>query len=271
MMALFREPLLHFLFLGAAIFALFAVLDDRPAPMPADRLEVTEADADRLARQFEATWRRPPTADELAGLVDRFVREEVLVREALALGLDRGDAVVRQRLAQKMTFLLESAVESIVPTEAELSAHLAAHPDRFRRSGLVAFEQVPVGDGPTRAVLADLRAGVLPSRIGGPSLLPAQVPPSPRSVVDGTFGTGFYAAVAALPEGEWAGPVESGYGRHLVRLREAVPARVPALDEIREAVTRDWRATRRAELLEERLDALMAGYAIVRPDAGAAE
>jgi len=269
MKGLLREPLLHFLVLGAGIFALFAVLDDSPLPMAADRLEVTEADAARLARQFEATWRRPPTAAEVSGLIDGHIEEEVLVREAQALGLDRGDAVIRQRLAQKMIFLLESDAEAVMPTDADLAGHLAAHPDRFHRAALVAFEQVPLEGAEAQTVLAALRSGAPPSGFGGPRLLPARLAVSPQPVVDGTFGAGFFDALAGLPEGEWAGPVDSGYGRHVVRLSEAVPARLPPLAEIRDAVERDWRATRRAETLEERLDALMARYEVVLPDAGA--
>ncbi|MEE4120297.1 MAG: peptidylprolyl isomerase [Paracoccaceae bacterium] len=270
MTAILREPLLHFLVLGAAVFALFAALDDTPPPVAADRLEVTEADAARLARQFEATWRRPPSEDELAGLIDGHVREEVLVREAIVLGLDRDDAVVRQRLAQKMTFLTESGAEAVEATDAALAAHLAAHPERFARAGLVAFEQVMLREGADPEPLrVALRAGEAVVAFAAPSLLPERVTPSPPAVVDGTFGQGFHAAVSALAPGGWAGPVESVYGRHLVRVLSVEPPGLPPLAEIREAVERDWRATMRARLAEERYAALAARYDIVRPDPAA--
>jgi hypothetical protein len=266
---LLREPLLHFLVLGAAIFALFTVLNDAPTPVAANRLEVTQNDALRLARQFEATWRRPPTADELSNLIDRHVEEEVYVREAVALSLDRGDAVVRQRLAQKMRFLTESGAEAAQPTGDDLRDHLATHPERFARAAVVGFDQVLLAPDETEAAatLASLNAGEDPGEIAEPTLLPPRIPPAPRSVVDGTFGPGFFEAVAALPEGRWAGPVESGYGQHLVRVTTFEEGRVPPLDEIRGAVESDWRAAMRERLSRERLAALMSRYEIVTPDA----
>jgi hypothetical protein len=264
--ALLREPLLHFLVLGALLFGLFGLLDDTPPPAPAERIVVTEAEAERLAGRFEATWRRPPDAAERARLLERYVEEEVLVREARTLGLDRGDAVVRQRLAQKMGFLIESGAEAAEPTDAVLRSHMESHPDRFRVPARVAFEQVPLGDDGAGPVLAALDAGASPGAVGGRSLLPAFVPPSPRQAVDGTFGEGFFDAVAALPPGEWAGPVASGYGGHVVRLGEHRPARLPPLEEVRGEVERDWRAETRVRLAGERLDALLDRYEIVLPD-----
>ena len=266
--AILREPLLHFLLLGAALFALYAALSDAPATVQPTRIEVTEADVARLAAQFEATWRRPPTAQERAALVDEFVREEILVREARALGLDRGDAVVRQRLAQKMQFLAESAAEAVEPTDAELQAHLEAHPERFRRQAAVALEQVFFGadGGAAQDGLAALRAGAAPGDVGVPSLLPPALSLSPKSVVDGTFGAGFFDRAAALDPGVWTGPVESAFGLHAVRVTQAAPAELPPLAAIRESVVRDWRAARRAELSEERFEALAARYEVVGPD-----
>ncbi len=265
---LLREPLLHFLLLGAAIFALFAAVNDAPPPVAADRLEVTEEDALRLAQQFEATWRRLPTTEELSALFERQVEEEVYVREARALSLDRDDAVVRQRLAQKMQFLTESGAESAQPSEADLRAHLDAHPDRFTRAAVVGFDHVQVAEAgaEAEALLVSLNAGATPRKMGMRTLLPPSIPPSPQSVVDGTFGEGFFGAVAELPPGRWAGPVESGYGWHLVRVTMAREERVPPLAEIRAEVESDWRATIRQRLSEERLEALQARYEIVTPD-----
>ena len=149
MKALLREPLLHFLILGAAVFAVFRVVDETPAAFEPNLLEVTESDVSLLSQQFEATWRRPPTEREVSVLIDSQIEEEVLVREAQALGLDQGDTIIRRRLAQKMTFLLEGSVEAVVPTETELAEHLAAYPERFRKSALIAFEQVLLTPGET--------------------------------------------------------------------------------------------------------------------------
>lgn len=270
MRQLIREPLVHFLLLGGLIFALFALFGNRPAPAPGNRLEITANDAASLSRQFAATWHRPPTEQELDALIDALIREEVLVREALALGLDQGDAVIRQRLAQKMQFLTESGAEAVIADDATLQAHLDANAAIFARPALIGLEQIPLGDAADAgAALAALAAGADPATVGVRSLLPVALPLSPPMVVDGTFGTGFFDAVAALQAEDWAGPVDSAYGPHLVRVTGQLPERVPPLDDIRDAVEADWRAALRAELAEQRLATLMGDYQIIRPDPAA--
>jgi hypothetical protein len=157
------------------------------------------------------------------------------------------------------------------PGDATLAAHLAAHPERFARAPLVAFEQVLLDESTGRAAVTEIRAslngGRDPVELSRPSLLPPAFPASPRQVVDGTFGTGFFEALAELPAGEWAGPVTTPLGRHLVRVTERRDGRLPPLAEIRERVLQDWRTTRAAELREERFEAMRARYQITRPDA----
>lgn len=267
---LLREPLFHFFLLGAAVFGLFALVDDTPPPVAANVLEVTEDDARRLVAGFEATWHRPPTVEELDHMIGQLVREEVYVREALALGLDRDDAVIRGRLQTKMEFLTESGAEAVQPDDATLAAHLAAHPERFAGGPIVAFEQVLVDEGAAPGQVSEIRAslngGSAPAEVARPSLLPPLLPLSPRPVVDGTFGTGFFDALAALPQGEWAGPVTSPFGRHLVRVTERREGTVPSLAAIRDRVQQDWRSTIAAQLREERFAAMRARYAVARPN-----
>jgi hypothetical protein len=273
MRALLREPLFHFFLLGAAIFGLFAQVDDTPPPVAANVLEVTEGDARRLAAEFEATWRRLPTAGELDHMIGERVREEVYVREALALGLDRDDAVIRRRLQIKMEFLMESGAGAVEPDEATLQAHLEAHSDRFAEQPLVAFEQIlldeRIGGEEVALVGARLNRGIDPGAAARATLLPAVFRPSPVQVVDGTFGSGFFDALGTLPVGLWAGPVETSLGRHLVRVTERRAARLPPLAEIHARVEQDWRAEFTARLREERYEALLGRYEVVRPDPAA--
>jgi hypothetical protein len=270
---LFREPLLHFFFLGAAIFGLFALVDDTPPPVAANVLEVSEDDARGLVAEFEATWRRPPTVAELDHMIGERVREEVYVREALALGLDRDDTVIRRRLQTKMEFLTESGAEAVQPDDATLQAHVDAKPDRFTEPPLLAFEQIllddRVGAEEVELVEARLNRGIDPGDAARPTLLPPGFRLSPEQVVDGTFGIGFFDALAALPVGIWAGPVETALGRHLVRVTERREGRLPPLAEIRARVEQDWRAEFTASLREERFQALLGRYEVVRPDAAA--
>lgn len=266
-----REPLVHFFLLSLAVFGLFALFDDTPPPATGPSITVTADDARRLAAQFEATWRRPPEPDELDHLIAQFVREEVYVREAMTLGLDRADAIVRQRLRLKMEFLTEAGAQAVDPDDAALSAHLEAHSERFARPPLVAFEQVLLPAGTNGAGVSQIRAslndGGDPEGLAQPSLLPAEFPPSPPQVVDATFGAGFFDALDGLPVGEWVEPVTSAYGRHLVRIVEQHAGSVPPLSEIRERVLQDWRATLAAELREERFEAMRARYEIAVPSA----
>jgi hypothetical protein len=230
---LLREPLLHFFLLGAAIFALFALVDDSPPPVAANRLEITVEDARSLAAGFEATWLRRPTAAELDHMIGERVREEVYVREALALGLDRDDTVIRQRLQTKMEFLTESGAGAVLPDDATLAAHLAANSDRFAEPPLVAFAQIlldaQIGPEDARLLAARLDQGADPGAAARPTLLPSVFGPAPAQVVDGTFGAGFFATLETLPPGAWSGPVATPLGLHLVRVIERQDGRLPAL------------------------------------------
>jgi hypothetical protein len=270
---LVREPLVHFLVLGAAVFGLFALVDDSPSPVAANQLVLTEDDARRLVAEFEATWRRPPTVEALDFMIGERLREEVYVREALALGLDRDDAVIRRRLQLKMEFLTESGAEAVLPDDAMLQTHLDAHPERFAEPELVAFEQILLDDGVSAEevdlVEARLNRGADPGAAARPTLLPPAFRPSSSQIVDGTFGTGFFGALEGLPLDVWTGPVESALGRHLVRVLERQDGRLPSLSEVRDRVEQDWRATFAEKLRQERFEALLARYEVVRPDAAA--
>ncbi len=250
-----REPLLHFFAIGGLIFLLFVAIDDK-GEAPADVIVVTPERIDQLAARFKSVWKRMPTDDELDTLVDENIREEVYYREALALGLDRDDAVVRRRLRQKMEFLTDTGADLLKPAAGELEAYYAANELTFRRGPRLAFEQIYLGEAPgsesiTRslnALQSDPVTGL--SALGERTLLPAQLGLSPPEAVDGVFGKGFFERLAKLSPEVWAGPVASGYGVHLVRIGESLAARTPPLEEIRDNVLRDWKAGKARELRE---------------------
>jgi PPIC-type PPIASE domain len=272
MLTVFKEPLLHFLMLGGVIFGLYAVLDDSPPPQEKNAIDISVEDARRLVAEFEATWRRPPSESELAEIIDASIREEVYVREALALGLDRDDAVIRRRLQMKMEFLTESGAEVVTPDDATLQAHLDANPDLFIEAPLVALEQVMLdGADPQAAAeaLALLRQGEDPASVGRPTMLPFATRPSPPRVIDNIFGPDFFALTTTFPVGTWEGPVESAFGTHLLRITDRREGRTPPLAEIRDKVEQDWRSAFVVRLREERLGALMSHYEVTRPDPAA--
>ena len=266
-----REPLLHFLLLGALLFVLFAWLGGDTGPM-SNRITVSQAQVQQLATAFTKIWQRPPTEEELKGLVDDYVREEIAYREAVAMGLDRDDTIIRRRMRQKLEFLVEDAASAMPPTESELQAYLDAHPDSFRFEPQVAFRQVYVdpsrdGDAAKRALalLAQLREvgpGAALDGLGDSIMLDPELPLLRQDEVARLFGTEFAERVVTLPPGRWEGPVQSGYGLHLVMVRELVPGREATLDEVRRDVERELLGERRREQLAAMYDELLDKYSV---------
>lgn len=268
---LLKEPLLHFLLIALAIFAVHGLVG-ADAEKKTDSIVVTAPKIEQMASLFAKTWQRPPTADELKGLIDDHVKEEILVRQALEIGLDKDDTVVRRRLRQKMEFLNNADAEALEATEVELQAYLAANPGAFRVDGMLAFQQVflnPQRRGEAidqnaasvlEALLADPAAD--PSPLGDPTLLPPGLPLSGAASIGQTFGFDFAEALGKAPVGHWTGPVTSTFGLHLVRVTERVQGRTPTLDEVREAVAREWTNARRKELEDKHLAELLKGYKV---------
>ena len=192
--------------------------------------------------------------DELDALIDEFVREEVYYREALALGLDRNDAVVRRRMRLKMEFLMDSSANLLDPVTGELEAYFAANEGFYRLEPRLAFEQVYLGENTSPEMIADalnvLRSNSAtdPLALGERSLLPAQLGLSSADVVFGVFGKGFFEQLAQLRPRVWTGPVRSTYGVHLVRILDSLPGRTPRLEEVRKEVLRDWKMAKASEI-----------------------
>lgn len=238
-----REPLVHFLLGGLAIFAFFAWRGE-PADPASRTIRLTQGDQAQLALGFEQTMARPPTRAELDALTQRWVRDEVLYREALRLGLDADDPVIRRRLAQKMNVIAASAADAEQPTDAELQRWLEAHPDRFARDTALTFDQLYFGsEGTARSALGRLAAGGEWREAGEAVGLPQTSTGASRRAVADQFGEDFARALEAMPTGEtWQGPVATPLGWHLVRLRARKPGALPPLAQVRRRVEDDWRA-----------------------------
>jgi parvulin-like peptidyl-prolyl isomerase len=274
MPGLLREPLVQFGVLAVLLFVFFRIgSDDVTDPLPRNKIVVTEPDVSRLITQFEAVWKRTPTQAELDGLVTSHLAEEVLVREALQFGLDRGDAVIRNRLRQKMLFIAESAAQTLEPDDLVLAQHLRADPGKFARPARVSFQQVFLGEAPDEDAIAQARAvltkGQPPETVGTRSLLPGHMAEVTPSQVDRVFGAGFFAGIETGSEGQWLGPVRSGYGLHLVRVDATTAGSLPDLVDVRAAVLLDWRRVQFETLAAAQLAELTARYDISRPDAAA--
>jgi len=271
--SLVREPLLHFLAIGAALFLYFHWSGGGSGPT-SSRIVLTTGQMEHLVAGFEKTWQHPPDAAELKGLIDDWVREEIAVREAMAIGLDRDDTVVRRRLRQKLEFLVEDVAATAAPAEQELQAWLDAHADAFRSEPRLALRQVYLSWGrhgaqteaDARAILARLVAAGPGARIdtlGDRTTLPQEIDIAPRSDVVSTFGEDFVAAIEGLPPGVWSGPVESSYGLHLVLVRERVEGTPASLATVRPAVERELLDDRRARQLTAMYEVVLGKYTIV--------
>ncbi len=270
-MRILREPLFHFFLIGAAIFFWFHIVTPESAnAQDPEVIAVDDNDVALLSAQFEARWKRRPSSAELQALVDASIREEVLVREARKLGLDRGDTVIRSRLSQKMDFLTEAIATSAVPEDQELEAFLNQNPERYATPDKVAFTQVFLGETPSedeiaRTLEAINETGEI-SEVGNPTLLPSSMPLTATRVVDSVFGTGFSEGLTEVETGLWAGPFQSGYGLHLVQVTAIEPSQTPALSVIREDVLRDWRRAMSEDLAQAQYEIFADTYEIVTPD-----
>ena len=271
MRRLIREPLLHFLLLGAVLFAIDALWSGRTARAGDDEIVVSAGRIENLAALFAKTWQRPPTAAELRGLVDDFVLEEALYREGVALGVDQNDTIVRRRVRQKMEFVVDDVIEQAEPTEAELQEWLAQHHASYARPGRYHFRQLYLnperhGDdlaADAQRILAELRAleeDADPRGLGDPSLLEHAFADVSVQVVVATFGDAFAGGLATLPTGEWSGPLESAFGLHLIRVDARTERELPSLDEVRTAVERDWSYARSEEASKRFYEGVLARY-----------
>lgn len=273
-----REPMVHFLLIGAAIFILAARTGSQEAPPPRDRIVVTDGRIQQLTTIFVKTWQRPPTAQELHGLIEAFIKEEVYYREALKLGLDRDDTVIRRRMQQKMEFLSEPSDELLTAEESELKAFLAANRAEFRVEPKLAFQQIFINPQRSAEPLAARVDSLLKEANdassdadlrdrGDPTLLPYATSLASVGSIDRNFGQGFGERLAQLPLNVWSGPVRSPYGLHLVRVTERRAGYDPPLEDVREAVELKWRDAKRDTFRKKEYERLRDQYEIVLPDA----
>ncbi|HEY8277394.1 MAG TPA: peptidylprolyl isomerase [Methyloceanibacter sp.] len=266
-----REPLVHFLALALLIFVAYGILirSDTTAP---GRIVITQAKIEQITGLFARTWQRPPTPAELKGLIDDYVREEVYYREALKLGLDADDVVIRRRLRQKMEFLSEAASETLRASEADLAEYLNTHAYKFAIESAVAFRQIYFNperrgdktseDATTALAALHSDASLDPASVGDATLLPSELPLTSKATISQTFGASFADEIIKATPGTWAGPVKSSFGLHIVRVSETKPSRMPMLTEVRETVERDWASNKRKALADRRFNELLKQYDI---------
>ncbi|MEP4769167.1 MAG: peptidylprolyl isomerase [Roseibium sp.] len=270
-----RQPLVHFLIIGAAIFALYSLVPQEDVEVetsgtsyqPSSEIIVSPERVASLETEFRAVWQRDATEDERQNLIENYIREEVLVREALKLELNRDDTVIRRRLVQKMDFLASSAARSITPDVDELKAYYEDTKDVYMRPGRIAFSQIYLGETLDEAAVEDVKtrlaAGEAPDNLGQKSMLATVVKLSVLQRVDGLFGIGFFEQLMALDGDGWQGPVRSGFGYHLIRVDERQNSEERPWDSIRAHVVDNFVLKKADELKQMQFEGLKGQYEIV--------
>ena len=276
-----HEPLVHFLVLGALLFVVNSFWDQW---FPSQgNIVVSEGRVRMLAENFRRTWQRPPTPPELDGLIEEHIRDEILTHEAQRLGLDRDDTVIRRRLRQKLEIITEEAAASAQATDAQLQDYLTKHVDDFRGESRVAFSQIFLDptkrgariDADLKSLLEQVQQRATSTnwqKLGDQLfVLKPEYALSGEREIATIFGADFSSSLLELKQGEWSGPVRSGYGVHLVKVNQIEAARPVALADVRPLVEREWRNAQRKAGAEAQYQQLRAGYQIVvkRPQATA--
>jgi hypothetical protein len=268
-----REPLFHFLVLGAALFLYdhWTAAGSRAVPR---QIVLTSGQIEHLVAGFTKTWKRSPTDTELKGIIDDWVREELAVRAATEAGLERGDTIIRRRLRQKFEFLVEDVAEAAPPSDRELEAWFAEHADTYRSQPRLRFRQVFFSKerrGATTHADAALALERLVSRnvagpiddLGDASQLPENVDLTAVRDISLIFGDGFADQIVRTAPGTWSGPIESTYGLHLVLVSERIESSLPDLAAVRPAVERDYVTARRKQQLDKIYEGLLEKFSVV--------
>jgi len=272
-MKLLREPLLHFVAAGAVLFGGYAWFNPEKGDLGGVELvRVTDGDVRWLVETWSKQWLRQPNRYELRGMIADLVNEELLAREALEMGLEKDDTIVRRRLAQKLRFLIEDTSHLVEPTEDELRSYYASHADRFEVPVQVSFTQVffnPAGREDAAAAAETSLVALqkegndeLAATIGDRFLLEGEFRDLDAAAVSGMFGPDFAAAVFDMQSGAWSGPIKSAYGLHLVFVSEISAAKSRPFEEVRDALLADWWREQEEIASREYMDRLHAKYGV---------
>lgn len=267
-----RDPLVVFLLIGVGVFG----FDRWRGSSDAEHrvIEIADEQVDGIRARWAAQFGRPATDEELGALIDEAIKEEILYREAQRLGLDRDDAIVRRRLAQKMTFVLEDTAEVEAPGEDDIEAYYTEQAERYREPGRTTFAHVFLSNdrradatGDAKALLRQLHTdeAVDWRQLGDPFMLLREYADRTDREVTELFGGRFAAAILTLTVGEWEGPVASAYGTHLVRVITRTESMMPGLGHVRERVVRDLLEARRREQNQAAFEAVRERYEVRMP------
>jgi len=274
----FKEPLFSFFLLGVIVFGLHAYLKTASTDNERFHVEITSSDVDWLRTRWAQQMGSEPTEDETQSLIDSLIREEILYREAVAKGLDEKDSVIRRQLAQKMEYLLEDITELQPPTDQQLKNYFIQHQDRYRIDAEFSFNHVVFSDekhprtarADAAAVLDQFREQNIPlnetASFGDTTVLPVLYQRKTPDQIATIFGEHFFDTIQSLKPNQWAGPIQSNYGWHLVYLRERMDSRLPDFELVRSTVQTDYLSEQRTVMNQQAYDKLASQYTIYVED-----
>ena len=273
-----REPLVHFVLIGALLFGVYAWTErGRGGVEPSRRIQLSLDDVAQLVVLFQSQWKREPTADELGRMIENKVREEVLYREGLAMGLDKEDTIVKRRMAQKVQFLSEDVAAAKEPSAAELASWYERNSDKFAHPSRVGFRHLYFSHDRRGPRARDDAVAALAQVAREPQASPLATPLSDRFMfqeyyrdrapefLGKEFGPQFAMAVATLQAGSWQGPIQSGFGWHLVFVDTVIPGRVPAFAEVEAEVKAVWLADQKVRAWDRAYKDMRARYVVLMP------
>jgi peptidyl-prolyl cis-trans isomerase C len=272
---LLREPFVHFLVIGIAFYFLYGFYAGQINNESENTITITAAEIDWLEQTWQKRWNRPPTSEERQGLIDTYVKESVMYQQALAMGLDTGDTIIRRRLAQKLEFLTRDLTEIQSPSKEELRVYFDMNKDKYRSPVILSFTHIyfsPDKRGKqTVADAADALAKLQSEgeftqsfkEMGDAFMLQQYYPEKTEQEILRLFGTEFSNDTFQLPAGKWTGPVESGYGLHLVYVHDRVESTMPNLDDIQDRVLEDWVSDKRRDINEKFYTTLLNRYKVI--------
>jgi hypothetical protein len=265
----------HFFIIGALIYAAYAYTGTKAIEDDGKRISVTAGEITWLEDTWKKRWNRPPTPEELQGIVKQFLRERVLSSEATAMGLDKDDIVIRRRLAQKLEYLSQDVLDGGTPSDEELTAFFEKNAKAYEEPAVLTLTHVffdpdkrggqALEEAKTqKVVLSNQKVAPTDARsYGDPFMLQSYYPERTYGELSKLFGSGFVETLSGLPEGEWHGPVLSGYGVHLVYIHHRQDARPAKLSDVKDKVLLDWQDKRRQELSEKYLSGLLERYEVL--------
>jgi peptidyl-prolyl cis-trans isomerase C len=263
-----REPLVHFLIAGLAVF-LFSAWRGGSVDPESRTIRITTEQVQALTDRWMLTWQRTPTQNEIDGLIRDYIKEEVYSREAKRMGLDEDDIIIRRRLRMKMEALAAAEAESADPDDATLQAWLDKHPQKYARDVRYSFDQIYLSSSggvaaqdKAMSLLSRLREGAEWQGLGDRISLPRSLQNASSTDIIREFGDDFAGALKGREHGKWVGPIQSGFGLHLVRIRGVTVSAKPTLSDVRQSVSNDWRQATIKERESRAYQALLDGYTI---------